>query len=141
MSEIKLTKATFKKIESEWSNYKNTLYEIKLLEESIHHPFQESVSVPGGKNSVRTISKDVEDKAIRLTTHKQLIYLKEVVNAIETVYRQLPDDKKKLVKARYWSNKEFDWNGIAKECNVSRRQAFNWRDDIVVATAKLLGWR
>lgn len=141
MSEIKLTKATFKKIESEWSNYKNTLYEIKLLEESIHHPFQESISVSGGKNSVRNISKDVEDKAIRLTTHKQLIYLKEVVNAIEVVYERLPKDKKKLVNVRYWSNRNYDWNGIANKCNVSRRQALRWRDDIVFATANLLGWR
>lgn len=140
MQDLKITKPTFKKCEAEWFNYRRTLKEIKLLEEAILHPFEERDQNKGVSQS-NVPGDPVGSSAIRLTRHKQLNYLREIASAIETVYNELPKDYKRLVQVRYWSNKKLIWDSIAKECNVSRRQAIYWRDEIILATVEVLGWR
>jgi len=138
---IKPTKITFKKCEAEWYNYHNTLKEIAKLREEIMNPFQEeNINVGGSKPNIP--DKPTERIATRLTTHKQLNYLTEVTEAIEQVYNALPDDYKKLVRLKYWNkNERLTWQGIADKLNVSERQARRWRDEIIMATIELLGWR
>lgn len=138
---IKPTKITFKKCEAEWYNYHNTLKEIAKLREEIMNPFQEeNINVGGSKTNI--YDKPTERIATRLTTHKQLNYLTEVTEAIERVYNALPDDYKKLVRLKYWNkNERLTWQGIADKLNVSERQARRWRDEIIMATIELLGWR
>lgn len=138
---IKPTKITFKKCEAEWYNYHNTLKEIAKLREEIMNPFQEeNINLKGSKPNIP--DKPTERIATRLTTHKQLNYLTEVTEAIEQVYNALPDDYKKLVRLKYWNkNERLTWQGIADKLNVSERQARRWRDEIIMATIELLGWR
>lgn len=138
---IKPTKITFKKCEAEWYNYHNTLKEIAKLREEIMNPFQEeNINLRGSKPNIP--DKPTERIATRLTTHKQLNYLTEVTEAIEQVYNALPDDYKKLVRLKYWNkNERLTWQGIADKLNVSERQARRWRDEIIIATIELLGWR
>lgn len=138
---IKTTKLAFKKAEAEWYNYHNTLKEIAKLREDIMNPFQEEEMNTGGGMS--NLPGDPTGKlATRLTTNKQLSYLGEVVYAVETVYNALPDNYKKMVRLRYWKkNNKLDWNGVAIECHVSKRQAMRWRDEIIHATVEVLGWR
>lgn len=138
---IKPTKITFKKCEAEWYNYHNTLKEIAKLREEIMNPFQEeNINLRGSKPNIP--DKPTERIATRLTTHKQLNYLTEVTEAIERVYNALPDDYKKLVRLKYWNkNERLTWQGIADKLNVSERQARRWRDEIIIATIELLGWR
>lgn len=138
---IKPTKITFKKCEAEWYNYHNTLKEIAKLREEIMNPFQEeNINLRGSKPNIP--DKPTERIATRLTTHKQLNYLTEVIEAIERVYNALPDDYKKLVRLKYWNkNERLTWQGIADKLNVSERQARRWRDEIIIATIELLGWR
>lgn len=138
---IELTKTTFKKIEAEWFNYHNTIKEIALLREEIMNPPKEwNENIGGGKSNM--ISKPTERIATRLSINKQLNYLTEIVEAIEEVYNALPDDYKKLVQLRYWSkNRQLTWDGIALEIGISERQARRWRNEIVLATAEVLGWR
>ena len=138
---IKTTKLAFKKAESEWYNYHNTLREIARLREEIMNPFQEEELNTGGGQS--NIPGDPTGKmATRLTTNKQLDYLNEIVTAIDNVYNAVPDDYKKLIKLRYWNNtNRLDWEGISLNCNISKRQAMRWRDEIIHATIELLGWR
>ncbi|WP_117161330.1 transcriptional regulator [Paraliobacillus sp. X-1268] len=143
MHDIKITKSTFKKVEAEWFNYYRTLDEIKLIEDVILHPYKEvweqDDNTGGGKNNI--ISNPTEATTIRLTKHKQLNHLREVTSAIETVYKELNEERKKLVHIRYWSKRKLVWDRIAEECYVSRRQAINWRDEIIQATVEVLGWR
>lgn len=138
---IKPTKITFKKCEAEWYNYHNTLKEIAKLREEIMNPFQEeNINLRESKPNIP--DKPTERIATRLTTHKQLNYLTEVTEAIERVYNALPDDYKKLVRLKYWNkNERLTWQGIADKLNVSERQARRWRDEIIIATIELLGWR
>lgn len=138
---IKVTKITFKKTEAEWYNYHHTLREIAKLREEIMNPFKEEDKNVGGGSS-NTISSPTERIATRLTTSKQLTYLNEVVSAIERVYNSLPNDYKELVRIKYWNkNNRLTWEGVATRLNVSERQARRWRDEIIMATIELLGWR
>ena len=139
---IKPTKLAFKKAEAEWYNYHNTLKEIANLREEIMNPFKEfkDENVGGGRSNLP--GSPTERIATRLTTHKQLNYLVEIVEAIENVYNALPNEYKKLVRLKYWNKKkQLTWDGIALELNVSKRQAMRWRDDIILATVEVLGWR
>lgn len=138
---VKTTKLAFKKAESEWYNYHNTLKEIAGLREEIMNPFKEEDENIGGGQS--NIPGDPTGKMVtRLSTNKQLSYLGEIVEAIEEVYNALPDNYKELVRLRYWSkNNELDWDGVALRCHISKRQAMRWRDEIIHATIEVLGWR
>lgn len=139
---IKPYKITFKKMEAEWYNYHNTLKEIARLEEEIMNPFQEDVDENTGGGRTRNISKPTEKIATRLATHKQLMYLKEVTDAIKQVYESLPENYKKLVRLKYWNkNNTLTWEGIAAELCVSEKQARRWRDKIIYSTMEVLGWR
>jgi len=110
---VKTKKITFKKTESEWYNYHETLKEIARLREEIMNPTQEQDSNIGGEK-VFSNSSPTENIAVRLTTSKQLSYLTEVVEAIDKVYNALPDEYKQLVRVRYWNkDKELNWDGIA----------------------------
>lgn len=143
VAEIKITKPTFKKTEAEWFNYHKTVKEIKLLEDAILHPYNdtEDVTIVKGYTSVNEPGDPTAITAIRLTRHKQLNYLREIASAIETVYNELPKEQKRLVHVRYWSNKNLTWDGIADELKYGRRTVIRWRDAIVLATIEVLGWR
>ena len=144
MNAIKTTKITFKKTESEWYNYHHTLKEIARLREEIMNPYDEEINDPTvvkGASSVRSPGDPTERMATRLTTSRQLNYLEEVTHSIEQVYNALPDNYKDLVRVRYWSKKDLDWNAIADELHVNRATAIRWRNEIVQATIELLGWR
>src|SRR5690625_4617647 len=125
MQDIKITKLTFRKCEAEWFNYYKTVQEIKTLEKSIIDPYKEKdENIGGGQSNVP--GDPTEATALRLTKNKQLNYLKEIVDAIEYVYESRPEEHKKLVRVRYWSNKRMNWNGVASEIGYSRRTVIRW---------------
>lgn len=137
---IKTKKITFKKVESEWYGYHETLKEIAKLRQEIMNPVQEvDENIGGGQSNIP--GAPTERIATRLVTSKQLTYLTEIASAIERVYNALPDNYKELARLRYWSNKDKTWDGVAMDLNVSRRQAIRWRDEIIQATVEVLGWR
>ncbi|MFK9115968.1 transcriptional regulator [Peribacillus castrilensis] len=100
----------------------------------------EDENVGGGRSS--SPSSPTEMSGTRLATHKKLNNLESITNAIEKVYIGLPETHQKLIKLVYWTRPQTKtWEGIAVELNVSRRQAFNWRDEIINTLAEVLGWR
>jgi RinA family phage transcriptional activator len=141
MTTIQVKRTTFKKMESEWYCYHETVREIANLREEIMNPQQEVDENTGGGRS-GFISAPTERIATGLVANKKLRYLTEIVTAIEEVYNALPDDYKRLVRTRYWSKgNELNWDGVSMRCNISRRQAIVWRNQIIQATIELLGWR
>lgn len=141
MTLIKLKKATFKHIESELYSYHDTLREIGNLRKDIMFTKEnDDENIGGGRSSFP--SSPTERIATRLTTHKRLMQLEEVTNSIYKVYTGLPEDYQKLVRLKYWVKPQLKtWDGIAGEIPVSRRTAFNMRDEIVYAIGEVLGWR
>lgn len=134
-----VSKPTFKHIEAEFYKYHQTVREIKQLENEIIYETSRDENVGGGKGNLP--SRPTERKATRLATHRELKYLKDVVYAIETVYNLASEEYKELIRLRYWSNRDLTWDGIANELHMSRRKAISMRDEIIMATAELLGWR
>ena len=137
----KLKKPTFKHIESELYSYHDTLKEIENLRKDIMFCKEnDDENVGGGRSSFP--SSPTERIGTRLATHKRLNKLEEVTNAIEKVYTGLPDDYQRLVRLKYWTRPQLKtWEGIAQEINVSRRQAYRWRDEIISVLGEVLGWR
>jgi RinA family phage transcriptional activator len=138
---VKLKKATFKHIESELYSYQETLKEIKFLRNNLMFCKEnDDENVGGGRSSLPY--SPTEAIGTRLATHKKLTQLEEVANAIEKVYTGLPETHQKLVKLKYWTKPQMKtWEGIAGELHVSRRQAFNWRDEVIITLGEILGWR
>lgn len=137
----KLKKATFKHIESELYSYHDTLREIEFLRRNIMFCKEnDDENVGGGRSSLP--SSPTEKIGTRLATHKKLNQLEEVAHAIEKVYTGLPEDYQKLVRLKYWTKpQELTWDGIAMKIPVSRRTAFNMRDEVVHAISEVIGWR
>jgi RinA family phage transcriptional activator len=137
----KLKKATFKHIESELYGYHDTLKEINRLRKDIMFTNEnEDENTGGGRNNLP--SSPTERIATRLVTHKRLIQLEEVTNAIQKVYTGLPEDYQKLVRLKYWTRPQLKtWDGIAKELHLGRMTAFRYRDEVVYAVSEVLGWR
>lgn len=137
----KLKKATFKHVESELYSYHDTLREINNLRKDIMFTKEsDDENIGGGRSSMP--SSPTETIATRLATHKRLTRLEEVTNAIEKVYTGLPEDYQKLVRLKYWTRPQtLTWEGIAGAIPVSRRTAFNMRDEIVYAIGEVIGWR
>lgn len=137
----KLKKATFKHIESELYSYHDTLKEIQFLRNNIMFTKEnDDENTGGGRSSIP--SSPTEQISTRLLSHKKLNKLEEISQAIEKVYTGLPEDYQKLVRLKYWTKPQtLTWEGIAGEIPVSRRTAFNMRDEIVNAVSEVLGWR
>lgn len=133
-----LSKATFKHIEAELYKYKNTVEEIKKLRYNIIQSTPDE-NIGGGRSG--KISNPTEMLATRLDTHKQLDYLEDIVYAIETIYNLSPDHLRKLIKIRYWENRDLSWDGIALKLNCTKRTAQRWRNKVVHDIAEVLGWR
>ena len=141
MGERKLKKPTFKHIESELYSYHETLKEIQFLRNNLMFCKEnDDENIGGGRSSF--ISSPTEQIGTKLATHKRLNNLETIANAIEKVYTGLPDSHQKLIKLKYWTKPQLKtWDGIAQELNVSRRQAFNWRDEVINTISEVLGWR
>lgn len=138
---IKLKKGTFQHIESELYSYHETVKEIKRLrDEIIYGTNSDDENEGGGKGNLP--SSPTERTATALVTNLKLQNLESIAYAIERVYNESLDDYKKLIRLKYWTKPQTKtWDGIAEDLCVSRRQAFNWREQIVQAIAGVIGWR
>lgn len=139
--QTKLKNGAFKHVESELHHYHETLKEIALLREQIltgsSNPDE---NVGGGRSNIP--GNPTERKGLLLASNRQLDSMSRIVQAIDYVVTQLPDEKRKLVKLKYWTKPQrLTWQGIAMELNISPRQAMRWREEIVIAIAQMIGWR
>jgi len=141
MIETKLRRGTFQHVESELYAYHDTKKEIvRLKNEILYASPNRDENVGGGRSNLP--SDPTGRTATLLATHRKIEQLERIVEAIESVIEKLPEEKKKLVKLRYWDRpRRLTWDGIAGELHVSRRQAMRWRDEIVYQIAEKIGWR
>ena len=139
-AEYEVSKATFKHIEAELYKYNQTVKEIQKLRYNVIQSTEDRDENVGGGRSGR-ISNPTEEAATRLTTHKQLEYLEDIAYSIETVHNLASEDYRQLIQIRYWSGKEYTWDGLALELKRNKRTVQRWRNEIVGAIAEVLGWR
>lgn len=136
----KLRRGTFQHVEAELYAYHETKREITRIKNDILYGTSTlDENVGGGRSN---IPSDPTGRAgTLLASYRLLQHMVKVVDAIEEVYNQLPEDKKKLIELKYWTkSQELSWEGIAMQLHVSRNTAINWRNEIVKTIAEHLGW-
>lgn len=87
--------------------------------------------------------KELRDlKENRKRNRKRINHLQDITEVIHSIYKELPDEKKRLIRLLYWNKPQtLTWEGIARECHISKRQAQRWRKEIVEQVADKMGWR
>jgi RinA family phage transcriptional activator len=136
----KLKRGTFKHIEAELYAYWDTVKEIKRIRAEIIGASPEPDEVGGGRGNLP--GDPTARAATALLMHRRLEQMERITSAIRSVYEELPEEKQRLIRLRYWTKPQtLTWEGIAQRLHISRRQALYWRDHIVKAIAERLGWR
>jgi len=77
-----------------------------------------------------------------ITIRRNPTYIMEqerIVNAIESVYDNLSDQDKELIRLRYWDGK-LTPEGIAMKLNIGRTTFYERLNNILVIIAKRLGY-
>lgn len=137
-SDYKVPKPTFSNIEYYWYRYPKLVKEIEMIRNNEIMRTQIDENIGGGRSG--RVSDPTANAATRITTHKRIEHIEEVVHAIETVYNMAPDEYRLLIRTRFWNSKRLDWDGIALECGYSTRHCQRIRKAIIIATAEILGW-
>lgn len=109
-----LTKAIFNRIESEIHNYHQTLKEIRELED------YEKNRTSVGQGSVITI-------------FKKYAHLTEVISAIDAAVSEISKDQRQLIKQIYW-------NGPLKNIDKASKEDQEFRSNLTLKIAIILGW-
>jgi RinA family phage transcriptional activator len=137
MISTKIKKATFKHIESELYSYKDTIKEIKKLQNQIlfGKGLQDESGIRGSE-----ISRPTERIATRLLTHKTLRNLDEIVEAIDYAVNALTVDHRNVIHTKYWSGKRLSWDDVAIQLNMHRNTAMKLRKDVILLIADKIGW-
>jgi RinA family phage transcriptional activator len=139
MQATKLPKNIVRYVEHNLYYYHEYLRDIERLRKDILYGRDNNdENVGGGRGNLP--SSPTERTAIELVTHRRLEKLERVTHAIKTVYEALPDEKRKLIKLKYWTRPQrYTWDGIAEQLCVTRITCLRWRNEIVYAIAELLG--
>lgn len=139
-----IRKGTFKHVETELFDYHDTVKRIKERRDELM-----SNTVPEGRVIADTIpdfeplryQSSTERLGIRLAMDKQLQEMERIAKAIEHVYNMCDDERKELIRLKYWAKPQtLTWEGIAAQLHISRATAFRWRDEIIQALTEKLGW-
>lgn len=138
--QTKLKNGAFKHVEAELHHYHATMREITLLREQILTDTPNTdENIGGGRSNLP--GNPTERKGLMLASNRKLDSMNRIVQAIDYVVMQLPDEKRRLVQLKYWTKPQtLTWDGIAMQLNVSRITAIRWRQEIVEAIGMFLGW-
>ena len=137
---MKQSRQDIQKLEDYWINLEEYKKQLKYREWELLNPHQaEDTNIGGGKSN--RISNTTEQKALTLSEDKLYQNLKQIVNVIEELYRELDNDSKTIVDMRYWcKNDFFEWEDIADRLFMSRHKVLRKRNLLINETAKRIGW-
>jgi len=136
----KFSIADLQKIEGYWTDIVKLKKELKFKEWELLNPEREEDNNIGGGRSSK-ISDKTAQRAIILAEDKAYQNLKNIIETIESTYKELDEDQKKIVSMRYWDEDGcYEWQEIADELYISRNKALNKRNNLIDKTAKKLGW-
>lgn len=136
--EYDITASTFKYVESLWFRYNDMISKMRDIEMD--------------SNVKEDVNKDIKAKGLTSDPTAAQVFkleyarqnhqyrtLETNIKVIEEIMEHLPDDYKKVARARYFTKHSKKWQKIADETGYSVRQAIRIRNMIVVATAEKLG--
>ncbi|EAC5969140.1 hypothetical protein APE62_15135 [Listeria monocytogenes] len=138
----RLRKAQYKLIEDELKFYHSTKKE--LMEKEVNVTLgawhREYIDENQGGGSAGNISNEVEDRVMLLQMDKEIIRLKNIINAIESVLNRLNDEDKQLIQFRYWDRSKPTWVWIASKLNMDESTARRRNKTIILSIAERLGY-
>ena len=137
--DTKLKRATFRYIESELYDYKDTLKEIKVLREQIIHESGEDENCGGGSSNLP--GQPTERTATKLLTHKTLQNLVNTANAITEAYEVVSDEHRSIIDLKYFKNQHLYWDDVAYQLSMHRNTVFKYRREFIILVANKLGLR
>jgi RinA family phage transcriptional activator len=130
----KLTRDTYRYIESELRNYKQTCKELEGLKRDIIFLVPEQQeghsSTPGNPTLAKTA---------KIFTDRRIQRLSQVVNAVQSTYNKCDPSKKQLIELKYWGDRYTD-QGISDTLGIEIRTFQRWKKAIVIAIAVELGY-
>lgn len=137
--EMSIEKANFRMIEAELYCYKESKKELELLREEIIE------SSPGpGENVQSGLGDTTKNKAIKLTSSREILEIQRRLTAIEKAIEILENGseqkKFRLLRMKYF-DRRFTDIGIQMELDISERTFYRWRREIVELIANYLGCR
>ncbi len=134
-----MKKAAFKYIEAELYDYHKTVKELEKRRFELMYAGSER-----DESGIRAsgVSAPTEQLALKIVSDTRSQELERIARAVERVYNVCDDERKKLIRLKYWTKPQTKtWEGISQELNISRMTSFRWNKEIVVAIGDLLGWR
>lgn len=134
-----LGRDNFRLIETELRNYRNSIRDLRELEESI-------IFSSGNQSEIRTggISDTTASKAIKLYSNAQIKEMNRRIEAIEygiDVFKATGNPKKyEFIKLKYIEGKLNNY-GVAFTLGIKENVLYRWRKELVELIANRLGWR
>lgn len=86
------------------------------------------------------MQKLVQERGIRRYASKRLEWITRVVNAVDKVYAEAPEDVKQLARVKYWSEDKTNWQTIAERLGISMQKAVRMNKAMIFKTADIMGF-
>lgn len=131
-----VSKDTFKYIESELRNYKQSCAELEIMKRNIILATP-VIDNPEGTNY--EVGNPTLARATKILNDRKISRLSNTIDAIKTVYNQCDKDKQELIRLKYWENKYKD-TGIMDVLGIERTAFYRWRKSIILKIAIKLGY-
>lgn len=123
-------------------NYKQTQKEVEELRQGIMNPHRETdENYGGGKSSLPLF--EVEEKAIKLATNKQILFRAQAMAVIDDVLAHSSDQAQRIIELKYFgdTDKPKSWVAIAERVNgYSEDGCRKVERRVVDRIARQLGW-
>lgn len=128
--------AKMRLIEAELYDYNLTVYKINTLKQDIIH------SSPELREKVKVSSKSdpTASAVVKIVSSRTIDYMEQIVSAIDKIYKELDEDKQKMIKWRYWEHPALEWDDIANRLYVTDRLLYVWRSEIIHRIGVYLRW-
>ncbi len=129
---MRINKSVFRYIEFELYNYQETKRELERYKEEI----LESTNIP--EVNVQTMPGNVtESKAIKITSSPFVMRAEKTIKAIDKALAILGEQHWRIFKLKYCDC--MPWQEIVITMNISDRQYFKLRRELVIAVGQNLG--
>ena len=124
----RLSKSTFKYVEREIRQYKDSLKELNRLKSDI---IMASPAKQEGKS--HSIGDFTASKAIQISMDSKIMGLEKITKAIETSYNRLSPEKK-VVMEEYWQGR-YTPAGLVSQVGADERTIRRWKQQMVYSVA------
>lgn len=132
----RLAQPVYKYLEAEIRDYHRSIAEIEQIKRDIIDCDTKETN-KGGNNGA--IGNPTERKGLKIASDEKLARLEKMVAVIGKVFDDLPEDRKEMVKLKYWSRIYTD-DGIAEKLCIDRATFYRWKREFVIRIAIRLGY-